>query len=215
VIKKYVFGICLALLSSWSLAQSCNRTSEDDGDYVQPWEFCDDDIKGRKIPNFGEYPADTADVLKPMLPKSFDGWDAEDSAGWMEAIQNAYKSGKRRFAGHYLFVRRGACGQGCHRAIIVDLKDGKVHVPNEIKMVLANVNPLPETMCKSLDVDCNDSILFTYRADSKLLLVIGQLDDESKKRGLYYFQWDENKLKLVSKVEKSPNEKRKKRSKSK
>lgn len=211
MIKKYAVGICLALLSTLAFAQDCERQHEDYGNYVQPWEFCDDDLSGRKLPKFDAYPSDKVTAFKPVLPKRHDGWDAEDTAAWMEEIQNAYKSGKNLFAGHYLFVQRGACGNGCHRAIIVDLLDGKVYVPAEIAMVFNTVNTLPETMCKTLDVDCYRT--FAYRADSKLLFVVGQFGEEAKKRGLYHFQWVDNKLKLVSKIEKSPNEKRKKRAK--
>ncbi len=199
----------MTLLSSWSFAHACERAHPDYGDYVQPWEFCDDDLMEQKLPRFDAFPADKVDAFKPTLPKQYDGPNAENNAAWMEAIQYAFKSGKSMFAGHYLFVEGGSCGGGCHRAIIVDLQNGKVYEPDEIGLVLATVNSLPGTMCKTLDIDCHRAL--SFRANSKLVLVIGQLGEEAKRRGLYYFQWDDNKLKPILKIDKLLNEKRQKR----
>ena len=203
--------MCLTLLSSWSFAQTCNRAHPDDGDYVQPWEFCDDDLRGHKLPRFDDYPADKVEPFTPMLPKRFEGPDAENNAAWMEAIRYAFKSGNAVFAGHYLFVESGSCGGGCHRAIIVDLKDGKVYEPLEIQLVLASVNTLPDTMCTKLETDCVQTL--TFRPNSKLLLMIGQLGEGAKRRGLYYFQLEDNKLKPILKIDKSLTEKRQKHAK--
>lgn len=116
--KPFALLFCLAFVSSATFAQSCNRSKDNDGDYFQPGEFCDDDLRGRTLPKLDDYPAPKIDAFKPVLPKRHDGWDAEDSAGRMEAIQYAYKSGKNVFAGHYLLVVRGACGNGCHRTCL-------------------------------------------------------------------------------------------------
>lgn len=202
MINKSILAMCLALVSSSSFSQSCNRGNSDAGDYVQPWEFCDDDFARRKVPSFNDYLADRVNELKPMLPQRFNGPDAEDNAGWLLAIRNAYNSGKYQFAGHYLFVERGGCGQGCHRAIIVDLKDGKIYQPREIALVAASVNTLPETLCKKLEMDCDG--IFTVRKNSKLVVMVGALGDDTQERGFYFYKWDNNRLKLLSKVEKSP-----------
>ena len=212
MINKYVAGICLALLSSWSSAQGCNRAHSDWGDYVQPWEFCDDDLGRHKLPGFGDYPADQMAGFKPVMPKRVDGSDAEYDAAWMEAIREAYKSRDALFAGHYLLVQRGACGNGGHRALIVDLQDGKVYEPEQIGMVFATLNSLPESMCKKLGIAYPDETL-TFRPNSKLLLMIGQQGEEAKRRGLYYYKWEANKLTLVSKIDKSLNEGRQRRAK--
>lgn len=206
MIKKYLLGLALIALAASSFAQSCNRKNPDSGDYVQPWEFCDDDLKRKIIPSFSEHPAEKATGLKPRLPIRFQGPDAEDNAAWLEAIRQTFKSGKGVFAGHYMFVERGGCGAGCHRAAIIDLQDGKVYEPDEIAMVLATLNTLPGTMCSKLAIDCLDT--FTFKPDSKLLIVSGQLGEDAKRRGFYFYKWDENHLILVSKIDKSLNEKR-------
>lgn len=70
-IKKYFLGIALVVLSAASFAQSCNRKDPDMGDYVHPWEFCDDDLTRKTVPTFGEHPAETSTGLKPRLPTRF------------------------------------------------------------------------------------------------------------------------------------------------
>lgn len=201
MMRKVILAASLMFVSAWSLAQSCNRTNDDDGDFVQPWEICDDDFAKRKVPRFDEHPAAAVTAFKAVLPQRVDDDDAEESRRWLEAVHAAYNAGNARFAGHYLLVRRGGCGQGCHRAVIVDLQDGKVYRPADIAMVSAAVNNLPPTLCKKLQIDCEET--FTVRKNSKLLVLVGALDDEAKQRGLYFYAWDNNKLKLLSKVERS------------
>lgn len=145
--------------------------------------------------------ADPVPVFKAVLPKKIEGADSEDSAAWLEQIHETYKSGKGRFAGHYLIAERGRCGTSCHRAVIVDLVTGIVYEPEEISLMDASVNLLPETMCNKLGMDCQD--ILVYRPDSKLLLVVADIGKRPGKRGLYHFQWDANRLKLVAKVERS------------
>lgn len=104
-----------------------------------------------------------------------------------------------------MLVERGACGAGCARAAIVDLATGKVYEPEQIDVVLATLNSLPATMCSKLAIDCVET--FTFKPDSKLLIVAGQLGEEAKRRGFYFFKWENNKLKLLSKIDKSLDEK--------
>lgn len=196
------------LVCAWSSAQSCNRSNSDAGDYVQPWEICDDDFARRKVPTFDEYPAAPVAAFTPVLPQRVEDPDEEESQRWLEAVRNAYASGTAVFAGHFLFVRRGGCGQGCHRALIVDLRNGKVHRPPEFAMVSAAVNNLPPTLCKKLAIDCDET--FTVRKHSKLAVLVGALDDEAKQRGVYFFIWDNDQLKLLSKVERSRSRKKSK-----
>lgn len=200
---KLLYAAIFLLLSAPSFAQSCNRTRPDDGDYVLPREFCDDDASRHKLPAFTEFPAAPVPASKPVLPTRIEGGSSEDNAAWLKRIEDTLPSGKGRFAGHYMIAERGGCGAGCHRAVIVDLSTGLVHQPKEIGLMDASVNPLPETMCKKLGMDCQE--ILAYRPDSKLLLVVADLGLKPNKHGLYHFQWDANRLKLVSRVERSRN----------
>ena len=206
MIRRGIFAASLMLVCAWSFAQSCNRSNSDAGDYVQPWEICDDDFAQRKVPTFEEHPAAAVPAFKAVLPQRIDDPDAEEGQRWLEAVRNTYASRTSLFAGHYLFVARGGCGQGCHRAVIVDLRNGKVHRPPELAMVSAAVNNLPSTLCKKLGIECDE--IFTVRKHSRLAVLVGALDDEAQQRGLYFFAWDNDTLKLLSKVERSRSAKK-------
>ena len=92
--KIFLAGLVLGMLSVSSFAQSCNRNRPDDGNYVEHWEFCDDDISRRKVPAFADFPAESAQDFKPVLPKKIDGADTDDNAAWLKRIEETYKSGK-------------------------------------------------------------------------------------------------------------------------
>ncbi|UOD29959.1 hypothetical protein INH39_32170 [Massilia violaceinigra] len=202
-------ALTLLAASGAALAQSCNR-NEDDGDHLHPWEFCDDDFRRRQLAQFKDFPAEPAARFTPVLTQRLAGADAATNAAWMEAIRRELQSQQGLFAGHYLFVHRGGCGAGCHQSLIVDLRNGRIHAPDQINLVQANVNNLTPTLCKKLDIDCMQDT-YTFRKDSKLLVVVGALGEDAEKRGIYHFRWDDDKLALVSKLEKSPYDKPTKR----
>ncbi|NHZ64369.1 hypothetical protein [Massilia genomosp. 1] len=199
----------LLAASGAALAQSCQR-NEDYGDHLYPWEFCDDDFSRRHLAQFKDFPAEPTAHFTPVLPARLAGADVAVNAAWMEAIRRDHQSQQGLFAGHYLFVHRGGCGAGCHQSLIVDLRNGRIHEPKQISLVQANVNTLTPTLCKKLDIDCMQDT-FSFRKNSKLLVVVGAVDGNESKRGIYHFRWDDDKLALISTLEKSPYDKPTKR----
>lgn len=204
MIKKIFFATLLAVMAHSSMAQKCNRNAPIDADYLEPYEFCDDNFQNKKIPQFKDYPSDKTIDFKEILPSKILGSDNEQNSAWLEAIKHVYKNDSINFAGHYLFVWRGGCGTECHRALIVDLQTGKIYTPIELDLVLANVNSLPKSLCQKLDVNCNEDT-FSFKKDSNLIVIIGQLGEGTNKRGIYHMKWENNQLKLISKVEKIPD----------
>ena len=209
MMRTALCALTLLAASGAALAQSCNR-NEDSGDALHPWEFCDDDFSRRPVAQFRDFPAEPVARFTPVLPPRVAGMDGAMNAAWMEAIRRDLQSQQGLFAGHYLFVHRGGCGAGCHQSLIVDLRNGRIHAPDQINLVQANVNTLTPTLCKKLDIDCMQDT-FSFRKNSKLLVVVGALGEDAEKRGIYHFRWDDDKLALISKREKSPYDKPKKR----
>ena len=198
------------MLASTAMAQKCNRKFVDDGDYLKPHEFCDDDFIKRTVPQFKEYLVEKESEFTPKFPSHVPGYNEEQNIAWLDAIKGTYADESINFAGHYLFVHRG-CGGGCHSGGIVDLRTGKIYVPEEIAVVLSNVNSLPATLCKKLDIeDCSLST-FVFKKNSKLIIVVGGLGEETDKRGIYHMKWENNQLKIISKVEKTPEYLKKKK----
>jgi hypothetical protein len=92
------------------------------------------------------------------------------------------------FAGHYTIVGWG-CGSGCSDHAIVDAKSGVVFHPKHFGAV-DNLNIDPE-------LEKPEGRLIKYRLDSKLLIIIGGINEDPQLRGISYFVWDNNRLKRI------------------
>ncbi|MFC5474129.1 hypothetical protein [Paraherbaspirillum soli] len=93
------------------------------------------------------------------------------------------------FAGHYTIVRWG-CGSGCVSLAIVDANTGKVFHPASLHEV-DNENVDYDELIKP------DGALIKYRLDSRLLIVVGGINENSALRGISYFEWRNNTLRRI------------------
>lgn len=95
------------------------------------------------------------------------------------------------FAGHYNIARIG-CGTACFIAAIIDARTGNVYFPTEFY-----------GWGVALGEWAGDEDPLQYKADSTLLRVMGAPNLSMKdpgnhgENGLYYYEWKNNKLKLV------------------
>ncbi|BBE50462.1 hypothetical protein OYT1_ch0899 [Ferriphaselus amnicola] len=98
------------------------------------------------------------------------------------------------FAGHYTIVGWG-CGSSCGSLAIVDATTGQVFHPKNLDAI-DNIN---------VDYDAlegSDESLIKYRPDSRLLVIIGGINEDPKLRGISYFVWEHDKLRRVRFVHK-------------
>jgi hypothetical protein len=103
-------------------------------------------------------------------------------------IREGAKDGPN-FAGHYTILGWG-CGAGCVSLAIVDAKTGRVFHPENLQTV-DNFN---------VDYDAfepPDGRLVKYRLDSRLLVVIGGINEDPARRGISYFVWEGEKLRRI------------------
>jgi hypothetical protein len=97
------------------------------------------------------------------------------------------------FAGHYTLASVG-CGTGCSTTAIVDARTGTAFFPNELNGWTSIVGDYEIP-------DGEDQRM--YRADSRLLRAIGRPNigrpDEERHgpSGIYYYEWKENRLRVV------------------
>jgi hypothetical protein len=103
-------------------------------------------------------------------------------------IRQGAKSGVN-FAGHYSIVSWG-CGMGCRGLAVVDAVSGKVHHPANL-LAVDNDNIDFDELTK------NDEELVRFRPDSRLLIVIGGINEEPARRGISYFVWENDRLKRI------------------
>ena len=107
-------------------------------------------------------------------------------------FRTAISEGAKRgpdFAGHYTVVWWG-CGTDCRALAIVDANTGKVHFPSNLSNV-DNINIAYE------EFEPPDGRLVKYRLESRLLIVIGGINEEPARRGVSYFVWSGERLRRI------------------
>jgi hypothetical protein len=101
------------------------------------------------------------------------------------------------FAGHYIVAGWG-CGTGCIYSGVIDTRTGIVYFPIELAGLGVAFNET-EYVDKPLE----------YRKNSRLLILRGSpgvMDNEADKPiGTYYYQWSNNRLRLVKFVKTEGN----------
>lgn len=100
------------------------------------------------------------------------------------------------FAGHYTIASWG-CGSGCAEYAIIDAITGRVFHPPQFRSI--DVNNIDNAIFET------DNRLVRYSLDSRLLMVIGGINEDSKLRGISYFVWDGTQLKRIRFVARPDN----------
>ncbi len=93
---------------------------------------------------------------------------------------------KPNFANHYIVTSWG-CGTKCRMIAIIDANNGKIYFPFNV-------------CCWGDDVD--DPLAF--RLNSTLFVVNGDVDEKGE-NGVYYFKWERNLMRIISKQSDSKN----------
>ena len=98
------------------------------------------------------------------------------------------------FAGHYRVAVWG-CGSSCAMFAVVNLKTGRVISPDGfshtsgVDFGVESWDVLPQSQ--------RDAGLFGFRKDSRLLVVLGDLDEDESREGAFYFVLDHERLRLI------------------
>ena len=142
-----------------------------------------------KLPKFGNYPAAAE---KPRV-KSVDFRRDPSASTFRTRLTGAFRRGVN-FAGHYVLVGWG-CGTGCTNGAIIEARNGRVIWPEQLY---------------NLDATYGDSYSdeqITFRKDSSLVVIHGipgtkNETAKAKPSGDYYYEWKNNRFKLLKFVEK-------------
>lgn len=192
--KKYYFALFLTIF------------------FYQPLRA--DSLELKELLPFDKYPVNT--IFKGTPSKNID----ITTHPWAHQFRTMLREGAKKgvnFAGHYTIATWG-CGTGCFEFGIIDVHTGKVFFPANLSRVTTysagdfQLNGWTETEEESF---LNSKPFLTendmFRKDSSLLIIYGLPESEEVKyiqdtqhehegKGLYYFSWENNELKLLGKL---------------
>ena len=145
-------------------------------------------------PRFEDFPA-TAYLGRNATPKL----QSDATTKMFRTRLAQWAEEKPNFAGHYILATWG-CGTDCTQIAIIDAQSGRVFHPAEVTTnVAANIH---QDLLKSGNLwHASGSIKF--RNDSALLVLIGMPEERTKDRGISYYVWEHNRLRLVRFVPKA------------
>lgn len=136
-------------------------------------------------PRFTDFPAGRAYQGQPHAADVHSHWR---SRLFRTRIREGAQTGPN-FAGHYTVVSWG-CGTGCLSFAIVDAITGRVFHPSNFGSV-DNLNVDFEAL------EPPEGQLVKFHLDSRLLVVIGGINEEPALRGISYFLWEKARLRRV------------------
>ena len=149
------------------------------------------DLADRKAPTFAAYRA--------PVPKVFEyaklDLKSNPTARMYRTLLRQEISQGPNFAGYYRVAIWG-CGSSCAMFAVVNLKTGRVITP---KGFSATSTPLyfdAETQ-KVFPDSQSEGGLFGFRKDSRLLVVLGDLDEDESREGAFYFVLENERLRLI------------------
>jgi hypothetical protein len=146
---------------------------------------CADGLYGladvKDAPRFEDFlvPAERLDYpARPVLT-------SRDAREFRTMLREAAAKGPN-FAGHYTIAVWG-CGAGCNDFGIIDAKSGRVFFEPDLRDISA------------VDVEDPDAqyINLRFRADSRLLVVIGAPKEDEARDGVAFYEWTGAGLKLL------------------
>jgi hypothetical protein len=141
-----------------------------------------------QAPKFQDYPA--ALGLKASKPK-LDLSSSPVARAYRTVLRRAISEGPD-FAGHYKVAGWG-CGTACGVFVVVNLATGRVIIPESFGSVYDDgfdgTGFLPDSERLEGPV--------RYRRDSRLLVVLGAIDEDESRQGAFYFVLKDEKLLLL------------------
>lgn len=134
-------------------------------------------------PRFEDYPAKL--YTGPVAPVR---WQADSRARmYRTVLKNAAKEQRPNFAGHFIVAQWG-CGSSCIMNKIIDARTGKVFHPAGVESnVVINID----------GALFDEGDMLRFRADSRLFVLIGEPEEDEKRRGIWFFEWTGTRMKLL------------------
>jgi hypothetical protein len=148
-------------------------------------------LRDRKAPTFAKYPA------APPAPFSNAKLDTRSNpiAKLYRTVLRQEMSKGPNFATYYRVAVWG-CGSSCAEFAVVNLKTGRVITTSGINSV-SNVHFAADGFMRGTD---SADYAFRFRKNSRLLVVVGTLDEDESREGAFYFALKNETLSLAHKT---------------
>jgi hypothetical protein len=148
------------------------------------------DLADKDAPTFASY--------RVAIPQAFDApkldLRSNPTARMYRTVLRGEVARGPNFAGHYRVAVWG-CGSSCSMFAVLNLNTGRVITPERFSYTsglylgVDNQKVFPESQ--------KDYGLLAFTKDSRLLVVLGDLDEDESREGAFYFVLDHERLRLI------------------
>jgi hypothetical protein len=149
------------------------------------------DLIRQDAPHFDQYSTPKELIQKPAKVNL----KSHPSARQYRTVLRRGAAEGANFAGHYSVVGWG-CGISCVTFAVVNLKNGNVIFPDDFTSDVGN-----HLSADDFEPDASSGFWgLRYKIDSRLLIVVGMLDEDENREGAFYYILEKDKLKKIYSV---------------
>lgn len=148
------------------------------------------DLTDRKAPSFAAY---RVPVLQVAESPKLDLKSSLTARMYRTLLRQEISKGPN-LAGHYRVAIWG-CGTSCAMFAVVNLKTGRVITPEDFHDSSTEYFGV-EGQSVFPGSQSGDDV-FGFRLDSRLLVILGDLDEDESREGAFYFVLDSERLRLI------------------
>jgi hypothetical protein len=181
---------CVAALLALLCASALSQGQQEDG--PSAFDRCRlvtrADLTDKQAPTFAAYHVSSADTVQnPKLDLA-----SNPIARMYRTVLRQEVAQGPNFAGHYGVAIWG-CGSSCAMFAVVNLNTGRVITPERFSATSTVYFYVTEFFHDSR----SENEVFGFRKNSRLLIVLGDLDEDESREGAFYFVLDHERLRLV------------------
>jgi len=189
--KRTILAAAIALSAYWYLVPEL-RAQQDDS--PSAFDKCrivtTEDVSDKRAPTFAAYRVTSPETVENP---SLDLKSNPTARTYRTVLRREIAQGPN-FAGHYRVVVWG-CGTSCARFAVVNLNTGRVITPDGFSYTSGvDFGVDSQTLFPGLQRDYG---LVGFTKDSRLLVVLGDLDEDESREGAFYFVLDRERLRLI------------------
>ncbi|MDE3168973.1 MAG: hypothetical protein KGL75_02425, partial [Acidobacteriota bacterium] len=194
LIDLYMKGVhhfaALLLVTCMPLALRAKQQTDAPSAFEQCRTVTAEDLADKNAPNFGSYSAAIPATSRP------DRLDLESNpvARTYRTVLRTQAAQGPNFAGHYRVAAWG-CGSSCTMFAVVDLDTGKVITPRAFTHTSGVF--FGDDIQQVVPGSQSQFWMLAFRKNSTLLVVFGDLDENEKREGAFYFVLDHGSLRLI------------------